>query len=245
LDLTEALRSGIDISANQPLTNVSQMKINSSYASRIAVALLVSMTAITGWSCGGGDGGHSCGAAQTCGGDVVGTWKATSSCFAATPGAFSDQNCPTLKVDVSNLTVSGTDTFNVDKTELSTVTLGGSMALTYPGSCLSSGGTAISCDQLTSNVAAGLADPTNNTPFSSVTCKAGGGGCVCTIIPAPTPTNETSTYTTSGAILAETDSMGKVTESTYCVSEKTMIQHVDGMMMGNDGLIGTVTLTKQ
>jgi len=195
-------------------------------------------------SCGGGGGG-SCGAAQTCGGDVLGTWKVTSSCFAAAPGAFADADCPTLKVDVSGLTVSGTDVFKADKTEETNASYGGSMTLTYPGSCLSSTGAAPNCDLLTTNIAAELALPSNDTPFKSATCKPSGGGCACTFSPGANTTTTTDTYSTSGAVLTETNSKGEVTQSTYCVDGDKMIQHLDGMAMGSEGLSGTITLMRQ
>ena len=193
-------------------------------------------------SCGGGSGGF-CGASQTCGGDVLGTWKVTSSCFAAAPGAFADMDCPTLKVDVSGLTVSGTDTFNADKTEQTNASYHGSITLTYPGSCLASSGSAPNCDLLTANVTAELSAPTNDTPFKSATCKASGGGCACTFSPEANAITTVDTYSTMGAVLTETDNKGKVTQSTYCVSGKMMIQHLDGTT--NEGLSGTITLMKQ
>jgi len=194
-------------------------------------------------SCGGGSGGASCGAPEACGGDVVGTWKVTSSCFATAPEAFAVMGCPSAKVNVSDLSVTGTDTFKADKTEQATVSYGGSISMTYPSSCLAPYGSPPDCDLVAAVFAADIAASTDDTPFKSVTCKATGGGCVCTLPAAPNLTTETATYSTSGGVLTETDSKGEVTQSTYCVSGEMMTQHIDGM--ANMGLSGTITLMKE
>src|ERR1041385_7711868 len=105
------------------ITTGDDMKTNNCRSFFVSGFLLAGAVVALG-SCGGGSG-STCGAAQTCGGDVLGTWKVTSSCFAAAPGAFAEMDCPTLKVDVSGLAVAGTATFNADKTEQTNASYGG------------------------------------------------------------------------------------------------------------------------
>src|SRR5438045_9500787 len=77
-------------------------------------------------SCGGGsDGAGTCGAAQTCGGDIVGTWEATSSCLSASPVAFGVTECPTATGGLSKPKLSGTTTYQADITERAPTTLWG------------------------------------------------------------------------------------------------------------------------
>jgi hypothetical protein len=209
----------------------------------LVLMFLVTGAALAESSCGGGNAGSSCGPTEACGGDVVGAWKVTSSCFAAAPGAFPVMGCPGAAVNVSGLTLTGTDVFKPDKTEQTTASYDGSISVTYPSSCLTSYGSPPNCDLVTAVFAAEIAGSTSDTPFKSVACKSGGGGCVCTLPTAPNVTSVNSTYSTSGGVLTETDSTGEVTQSTYCVVGDMMTQHVDGM--ANEGLSGTITLMKQ
>jgi hypothetical protein len=207
-----------------------------------ALKISVTVMAVAG-GCGSGGGSQTCGSAQTCGGDLVGDWKVTSSCLSATPEAFGVEGCPMAPTDLSKLVVGGTDTFKADKTEEMVETLSGTVTISFASSCIAWSGTPPDCSQVTARLTASIAKP--DSLFSAATCKSGGGGCVCDMTVGTMSMTKSMTYATSGAVLTETESDGTVSQSTYCVSGTTLTQHTDGKMMGNQGLTGTVTLTKQ
>jgi hypothetical protein len=210
---------------------------------RVRGPLLLVLVAVVGAACGS-SGGATCGVAQTCGGDVVGTWKVTSSCLSATPDAFGMTSCPMAPVDLSRFVLTGTTTFRADKTEETTATLSGMFTISFPSSCLAPAGGPVDCAQVTAGLLTKSASA--DATFSSASCKSGGGGCVCDFTVKPMTMTETDTYVTSGASLTETSSDGTVDVSTYCVSGTTLTEHLEGTkMMGNQGLSGSVTLRKQ
>jgi len=145
--------------------------------------------------------------------------------------------------DLSKLAVAGTDTFKVDKTEEMVETFSGTVTISFPSACIAWSGTPPDCSLVTSRLTASTTDP--NSFFSVATCKTGGGGCVCDLTVRPMSMTKSMTYATAGAVLTETESDGTVSQSTYCVSGKTLTQHTDGKMMGTEGLTATVTLAKQ
>jgi hypothetical protein len=53
------------------------------------------------------------------------------------------------------------------------------------------------------------------------------GGCVCDMTVRPVSVTKSLTYTTSGAVLTESETDGTVSQSTYCLSGKTLTQHTD------------------
>jgi hypothetical protein len=115
----------------------------------------------------------------------------------------------------------------------------GSASVTIPNSCLTTPqGVVVSCDLLTQAETASL-DPKG--PFASISCQAGGGGCICTLTAKGTPTTTTGPYTTSGGTLSDTDSDGTATTSSYCVSGETLSLYHQGM----EGVRLSATLTKQ
>jgi len=188
----------------------------------------------------GGTGGTTttCPGPQTCGGNIVGTWNSRSSCVSADPTFGMTMDCPTAKADVSKLSFTGSVIFTADGTETSTTTLSGSMSVTIPNSCLTTPqGVVVSCDLLSQAEAADL-DTTG--PFASISCKAGGGGCICTLLAKGTPSTSTGPYTTSGGTLNDTNSDGEPSMSSYCVSGETLSLYND-----MDGLRLSATLTKQ
>ena len=207
------------------------------------LAFPILMIALVAGACGSSGSSETCGSAQTCGGDLVGTWKVTSSCLSAAPEAFGVEGCPMAPTDLSKLVLGGTGTFKADKTEEIVETFSGTVTISFPSSCIAWSGTPPDCSQVTSRLTASASEP--NSFFSAATCKAGGGGCVCDLTVRPVSMTKNMTYATAGAVLTETESDGTVSQSTYCVSGKTLTQHTDGKMMGTEGLTATVTLTKQ
>jgi hypothetical protein len=150
-----------------------------------------------------------------------------------------DSQCPTATVRSSGLTITGSITYNADGTYSSTSTVGGSIYVTLPPSCLTSNGVTLTCDQL--NQAA----QSNPTPGLTLHCT-GSSSCGCTETLANQTSSETGTYTTTAAgLLTDTPTGGTVGQSDYCVKGTTMTQspHAGSTMMGQT-VSGTITLTK-
>ena len=145
--------------------------------------------------------------------------------------------------DLSKVVIAGTATFKADKTEDMAEMISGTMKITFPSSCLVPSGSAVDCNEVTAGLTTAASKP--GAAHSAATCQAGGGGCICDVTLKPISMTKTLTYTTSAAVLTETESDGTVNQSTYCVSGTTLTQHTDGKMIGNDGLTSTITLTKQ
>jgi hypothetical protein len=202
----------------------------------ILLVACLGVLASTGLSaCGGGAG--TCGNTAACGGDLVGTWKVTSSCVTINATMFDDM-CPTASVRTSDVSVKGSMTFNADLTYTSTATLMGKAVITLPASCLTGPGGTVTCAQLNALFAL---DPST----AGVTC-VGTSSCTCTGPLSDAPSNETGTYTTTAAgILTQTATGGTPEESAYCVKGTTLTDSPSGAstMMGQES--GTITLTKQ
>ena len=179
------------------------------------------------------------------GASLVGSWKVSSSCVSANATAFGITECPMIPADLSKVVVNGSVAFGMDGNEQVTETFSGIMSMTFPSSCLAADGGIADCDLLTSRLSSKIASQGGTGPFSSAACQSAGGGCLCTYTFNPIVMNQTSTYSTSGAVLTERSGQGEVTESTYCVSGTTLTLHTDGMMKGADGITGTITFTKQ
>jgi hypothetical protein len=189
--------------------------------------------------CGGG-GGASCENAAACGGDVVGTWKVTSSCLKYT-GSMMTDFCPTATIGATHFDITGSETFGADGTYTSAVTIAGSVTVNFPASCLMVNGLTLTCAQL-NQVFATMPDPS----IKSFNC-VGTSGCACTVAPADQVTNSAGTYTTTGAgLLTETPTGGAPDQTDYCIKGSTMTlsPHNASGMMGAE-VSGTVVLTKQ
>jgi hypothetical protein len=201
----------------------------------VGVFGLVALAAFAG--CGGGSDGASCGNTAACGGDVVGTWKITSSCVKADMTDFT-ADCPTATVSSSGLQITGTITYNADKTYTSMATISGKVAVTLPASCLSMGGVTVTCAQLQQLL--------NTDPSTPTTCT-GSSSCTCTVTQMNQTSTENGTYTTTAAGLLTQTAAGNTTpdESDYCVKGTSMTQspHAGSTMMGA-GVTGTIVLSK-
>jgi hypothetical protein len=99
------------------------------------LVLTILMMATVSGSCGSSGNSSTCGSAQTCGGDLVGTWKVTSSCLSATPEAFGVTGCPMAPTDLSKVVISRTATLKADKTEEMVETFSATMTISFPSSC--------------------------------------------------------------------------------------------------------------
>jgi hypothetical protein len=155
-----------------------------------------------------------------CGGDLVGTWKATGGC---TPmGVEGIPECSSATVD-DNRQVTGTVTFNSDGTFSRSSRVVGRLKSSLGEACI---------DKLTAGFATGeeycaLMALATEFPESGVTgeCTYSGGKCSCDLTFDQESTLD-GTYTTSGnKVNMET------LETEYCVSGKTLKLEMDGVLM--------------
>jgi len=178
----------------------------------------------------GGDGGANvCATSSSCGGDLSGTWTVQTSCFKVM-GALS-ADCPTGRILSGEGSYTGTATYNADGTYSGHLVESGTSTTTIPASCLSLGGTTLTCDQLTTNSAGVM-----------ISCE-GTSECACSLTLTNKDASETGTYTAVGGVLTETPAKGTVTRSHYCVTGTTLtitpFPAVDGQTVS-----GAIVLTK-
>jgi hypothetical protein len=193
-------------------------------------------------SCGGGSGGGTCANAPACGGNIVGTWKITSSCVTIAIGSMDLMGCPGETASLSGAAITGTVTYRADMTYTSADTITGTVIDDVPAACLASQGTTLSCAQLTQLL--------QSSGMAGQCANAAGGGCRCTL-PLDTtnpPTNGTYATTAAG-VLTETDQGSTTADmSDYCVSGTTLTESPrpgSGMMGQGSSFSGTITLAKQ
>jgi hypothetical protein len=191
----------------------------------------------------GGSGG-TCGNTTACGGDIVGTWKITSSCISVDATSMvASMGCPGETASASGFTITGSITYNADMTYSSNSTLSGNVVVGLPASCLTQQGITITCGQL-QQVLQGMAATAG---FQSVRCS-GSSGCSCTVALAPQASTETGTYgTTAAGVLTTTAAGGTPSGGDYCVKGTTLTEspQAGASMMGQGSISGTITLTKQ
>jgi len=176
-------------------------------------------------SCGGdgGGGGGGCGMVAGCGGSVVANWQVVESCG---NGSVTPEGCPTATVDTTGITYGGNINMQANMTFSSTLTMGGSIKLTYPKMCLMQGGVTLSCADLTTALQSGaMMDP--DSPIQSGSCAAAGDGCACTMTLKPQSMSETGTYMTSGNVLSMDGASG-MEMFDYCVKGSNL--HLRGSM---------------
>ncbi|MGH7436636.1 MAG: hypothetical protein ACRENE_13260 [Polyangiaceae bacterium] len=183
---------------------------------------------IAGGGCSSSSGGGSCGSVAGCGGNLVGTWKITSSCTSGSQGSPST-SCPGETINIDSSTVTGTFTFNSDGTYQSTLVSSATETVTFPASCVAMLGASLTCAQVAAQLnGAG----TGGGLTESWTCQ-GSGGCNCNVDASITG-SANGTYTTSGAALT-TMPTGQSTagSSSYCVQGSTLYMSAGSSMMGS------------
>lgn len=203
-------------------------------------AFLCGVLAVAAASCGGGG---KCGSAAGCGGDIVGTWKITSSCITVdTAGMDVSMDCPGETVSPSGFSVTGTATYSANGTYSASTTITGSVVLGIPASCLSQGGLTLTCAQVNELVQGEIGGA---SPFQSATCT-GSGSCTCVLTMKPQSSTTTGTYSTSGSILTEMSADDPTPSmNNYCATGTTLTLSPTAMTQMMDGTSGTITLTKQ
>ncbi|MEO8905991.1 MAG: hypothetical protein ABI488_25815 [Polyangiaceae bacterium] len=193
-------------------------------------------------ACGGSsnDSSSSCATASACGGDVVGTWKVSSSCITADASSMmGNMSCSGL-TESTSATVTGTITYAADKTYTSSFTTSGSVVVKVPASCLMQQGVTLTCQQVQQALSVAA-----TSGFASATCAESGGGCACTLGLNAQPTTETGTYSTAASVLTETDAGGTPSDSDYCVKGSTLTVSPHPGSSTSSGVSGSVVLSKQ
>jgi hypothetical protein len=183
-------------------------------------------------SSSGSDPAATCGKVAACGGDIVGTWSAGASCV--TQAAASVPGCTSASVKDVTATARGTSTFNSDGTFTLDSTQSGMETLVIPTSCLSSGGTTVTCDALSGLLTAAFGDA-----GTSASCTTSSSECDCMVAVPASTTKESGTYTVSGNTLT-TKSGGTTTTADYCVQGNEL--HV---ISSATGAAGDIVATKQ
>jgi hypothetical protein len=201
-------------------------------------------------SCGGGgEQGGTCLGGPACGGTIAtGRYKITSFC-AGNSGTMSVAGCAAgVRVDLTGISVSGTMTFNADKSYQTDTNTGGHFTETIPASCLSMQGVTISCAQLNESA---KNDPAALDDFSSVVCS-GTSACTCTFTLKPGHESTSGTYATSGTTLTFSPTSGATDSGPYCATS-TQLTLLSGSMatMGMPGMptmsddSSSIVLTKE
>jgi hypothetical protein len=133
---------------------------------------------------------------------------------ASVASQFQDPQCPTATAALGPLSVSGTVSFNADKSYTTTETTSGSVVVTLPASCLTVNGVTLTCAQAAQAIQA--ADASTAPMFSSVSCT-GTSGCACTVTVAPTTSSDSGTWSQSGTQIALMSTAGNSGGGDYCV----------------------------
>lgn len=186
----------------------------------------------------------SCDNVDGCGGDVVGTWKVTSSCLSVDTSDMMSDSCPGLKTTASGYDVTGTATFNADMTFATSLTMTGNVVVTMPKACLTRQGITVTCAQVQQSFEAQIAQP--DALFSSGSCKsASDGGCSCTLAITPRSSTSAGTYSTENGVLTQMHDSGTLGESEYCVKGgKLTISPHEGSAMGDSNVTGSIVFGK-
>jgi hypothetical protein len=186
----------------------------------VPVLLALSLLA----SCGGGDG-QTCATPAACGGEIApGRYKITSYC-ASVNGTIKSEFCPAgIAVNSFDLKVTGTMTFNADKTYSSMGTVGATIVEVIPAECLMRGAIRLTCEQLTQSLRTSMG--------MSGSCT-GSGACTCTLTIADMPSMASGTYSTGGTSLTITPAGGDASVGQYCATPNQVSLSTTSMgMMG-------------
>jgi hypothetical protein len=189
--------------------------VKSSVVAWVAVSVWVSLL---GSGCGGGGNGpvgfnvggaSMCGVVAPCGGNVVGTWTASVGCVtsAGLRQAESGITCSGFSLSVTNVSVSGTFTFNADMTYSFTGLSEQAMyQISAPVGCVAGH----SC----ASAATGIE---STGEFDSASCT-GVSTCTCSAVQTPIVDTESGTYTLSGTTFTTFPRNGLPTSTLpYCV----------------------------
>ena len=179
-----------------------------------------------------------------CGGDVVGTWTATSSCLKVTGEVNMSGfglGCTSASI-AGFFQVAGTWTLNSDGTYTDNTTTSGDAQIELPAECLFVSGTTTTCERVSGSLRSTLG-------YATLTCAdADSGGCTCSgavqqaggVGFVSTSVSASGTYTTADNVV--TTAAGP--QYSYCVAENKMT--VTPQSTGKTGSVtGSVVLHKQ
>jgi hypothetical protein len=186
----------------------------------------------------GGSGATACGVAP-CGGNVVGSWRASSACVdSATLNmeflAGVMGSCPTASLGNVHMVPTGTVALASDMTFTGAVAVSSMMDLTFPATCI--GGA--TCPQLTE----ALQSLVGSNGVTSVSC-AGSGACTCTMVQGFDVVSGTGTWVSSGTTLTFSGAAGD-NGGPYCV-QGTSLHLIDVDMTTMMKVVGDIVLTRE
>jgi hypothetical protein len=181
--------------------------------------ILIGSTALAAAAadCGGSSG--ACGV-QACGGDVVGTWHASSAC--ANRALLNQQflsgimpYCQGATLGAVAFHPAGSMTFGTDLSYSAAVTMSLTVGINIPSSCLSGQSCAVLTAALQGSVGTG--------GVQSVSC-VGTSSCTCTLTAVSDIENSSGTYTTAGTVLNLYATSGTTSGGggDYCVKGKAL-----------------------
>jgi len=200
------------------------------------------LLALSAGACGDGET-RTCATGEACGGAITaGRYQITSFCAAIQGPLMADGCSSPISIDLGGLTVSGSMTFNADKSYQTDTTTSGSFVEVIPGQCLARQGLKVSCAQLT---AALQSQEDASDIFSSLTCT-GDDSCSCTFTLKPQRQMLAGTYATSGSTLTLSTLAGEADSGAYCAtpSQLTLLSGnmaSVGQMMGMPGMPATTS----
>ncbi|WP_437874355.1 hypothetical protein [Sorangium sp. So ce513] len=172
----------------------------------------------------GGDGGSgagepagACGELAACGGDPTGSWTIEESCLDLSFDIPPSGDCVPVS-DISGIEVNGGFEFDADATYTATLTVGGSIAVTFPAPCFSDEDMALACadlgERLSENEVGGI---------ESVECAPVGDACACAMTVREVTSASAGTWSASGTNLMTVSEDGEASEGVpFCVDGSTL-----------------------
>ena len=154
-----------------------------------------------------------CGAFGLCGGDIVGTWEFTSLCAAPLPPLPAFPSCPESSVQGSPR-LQGSAIYRSDGTYRTARTVGATLAIHFPASCLGE----LSCSELEQQY--------RDDSLDSVACLAGSDGCHCEVAKSAAETVDEGQFTVSDGRLFTTSSNGEGRSTAYCVRGSELVEQL-------------------
>jgi hypothetical protein len=203
---------------------------------------------LLGAGCGGSNGssGGSCGA-QACGGDLVGTWKATSACVDEAAlsklvlGSYA--SCSGTSLSQVKAMPYGVVTFGSDLTYTISLSMDLSFQLNIPRSCFGGGDCSSANNQLIDNL-------TGTEGVGSVAC-AGDTACMCNQVgelnfgPSANSQGSSGTYAISGTMVSITSTAGVNESGPFCVQDtSTLHLELGGMSSGTSVIETSLTFSR-
>jgi len=153
-----------------------------------------------------------CENAAPCGGDIVGTWKATSGCGTSTRSALNG-DCPAATALVGTFLYRSTISYGPDMTYSFAGDVAGNIYVSVPAECLASGETCADVEQQLST----------EPDFASIGCMSRAWGCDCQQHQPREEVMEAGTFTvTAAGLLTEVRAGAPPRLMDYCVRGNTL-----------------------